>query len=162
MLVTGVQQRDSVLYKQIDLGVCAQSHPTLCNPLDCSPPGFSCPWDSPGKSTRVNCHFLLQGIFPTQGSKLGLLHSKQILNLLCHQGSPCVCECVCVCVCVCALLIKYGITCLIFFCLTFTHSSFWSPATHMLDHLTFFHGSLRFYSTFLIFFFLFSKLENLC
>ena len=33
-----------------------------------------CPWDSPGKSTRVGCHFLLQGIFPTQGLKLGLLH----------------------------------------------------------------------------------------
>ena len=27
-----------------------------------------CPWDSPGKSTRVGCHALLQGIFLTQGS----------------------------------------------------------------------------------------------
>ena len=27
-----------------------------------------CPWDSPGKNTGVGCHFLLQGIFPTQGS----------------------------------------------------------------------------------------------
>ena len=26
-----------------------------------------CPWDSPGKNTRVGCHALLQGIFPTQG-----------------------------------------------------------------------------------------------
>ena len=26
-----------------------------------------CPWDSPGKNTRVDCHFLLQEIFPTQG-----------------------------------------------------------------------------------------------
>ena len=26
-----------------------------------------CPWDSPGKNTRVGCYFLLQGIFPTQG-----------------------------------------------------------------------------------------------
>jgi len=32
-----------------------------------------CPWDSPGKNTGVGCHFLLQGIFPTQGSNLGLL-----------------------------------------------------------------------------------------
>ena len=31
------------------------------------------PWDSSGKNTRVGCHFLLQGIFPTQGSNLGLL-----------------------------------------------------------------------------------------
>ena len=30
------------------------------------------PWDFPGKSTRVGCHFLLQGIFPNQGSNLGL------------------------------------------------------------------------------------------
>ena len=26
-----------------------------------------CPWDFPGKNTAVGCHFLLQGIFPTQG-----------------------------------------------------------------------------------------------
>ena len=31
-------------------------------------------WDSPGKNTEVGCHFLLQGIFPTQGSNPGLLH----------------------------------------------------------------------------------------
>ena len=38
-----------------------------------------CPWDSPGKNTGVNCHFLLQGIFPTQGSNpclLCLLHRQ--------------------------------------------------------------------------------------
>ena len=32
--------------------------------------------------------FLLQGIFPTQGSNLGLLHCRQILYFLSHQGSP--------------------------------------------------------------------------
>ena len=32
-----------------------------------------CPWDSPGKNTGEGCHSLLQGIFPTQGSNLGLL-----------------------------------------------------------------------------------------
>ena len=42
--------------------------------MDCSPTGFSCPWDSPGKDTGVGCHALLQGIFQTQGSKLHLLH----------------------------------------------------------------------------------------
>ena len=36
-----------------------QSCPTLCNPIDGSPPG-SPPWDSPGKNTGVGCHFLLQ------------------------------------------------------------------------------------------------------
>ena len=38
-----------------------------------SPPGSSCPWDSPGKNTEVGCHALLQGIFPTQGLNLYLL-----------------------------------------------------------------------------------------
>ena len=47
-----------------------------------------CPWDSPGKNTGVGCHFLLQGIFPTQGSNPGLLHCKQMLYPLSHQGSP--------------------------------------------------------------------------
>ena len=44
--------------------------------MDYSPPG-SCPWDFPGKNTGVGCHFLLQGIFPTQGSNPGLLHLLQ-------------------------------------------------------------------------------------
>ena len=35
----------------------------LCDPVDCNPPGSSCPWDSPSKSTGLGCHFLLQGIF---------------------------------------------------------------------------------------------------
>ena len=33
-----------------------------------------CPWDFPAKNTGVGCHFLLQGIFPIQGSNLGLPH----------------------------------------------------------------------------------------
>ena len=37
-----------------------QSCPTLCDPMDCSPPGSPRPWDSPGKNTGVGCHFLLQ------------------------------------------------------------------------------------------------------
>ena len=43
----------------------AQSCPTLCGPMDCSPP-VSSPWDSPGKNTGVGCHALLQGIFQTR------------------------------------------------------------------------------------------------
>jgi len=27
-----------------------------------------CPWNLPGKNSGVDCHALLQGIFPTQGS----------------------------------------------------------------------------------------------
>ena len=51
-----------------------QSCPTLCDPMDYSLPDSSSPWDSPGKSTGVGCHFLFQGIFPTQGSNPHLLH----------------------------------------------------------------------------------------
>ena len=47
--------------------------PTLCDPMDCSPPRLLCPWDSPGKNTRVSCHALLQGIFLIQGLNLDLL-----------------------------------------------------------------------------------------
>ena len=46
------------------------------------------PWDFPGKNAGVGCHFLLQGIFPTQGSIPGLLNCRQILYCLSHQGSP--------------------------------------------------------------------------
>ena len=37
------------------------------------------PWDSPGKNTGVGCHFLLQGIFPTQGLNPSLRHCRWIL-----------------------------------------------------------------------------------
>ena len=47
-----------------------------------------CPWKSPGKHTRVGFQFLIQGIFLTQGLNPGLLHCRQILYFLSHQGSP--------------------------------------------------------------------------
>ena len=40
------------------------------------------------QDTGVGGHALLQGIFPTQRLKLGLLHRRQILYRLNHQGSP--------------------------------------------------------------------------
>ena len=46
------------------------------------------PWNFPGKSTGVGCHFLLQGIFPTQGLNPGLPRCRQTLYPLSHQGSP--------------------------------------------------------------------------
>jgi len=46
-----------------------------------------CPWDFLGKGTGVGCHFLLQGIFLTQGWNPGLLHCGQTLYALSHQGS---------------------------------------------------------------------------
>ena len=62
----------------------AQSCPILCNLMGCSLPSS---WNFPGKNTGAGCHFLLQGIFPTQGSNLGLLHCRQTLYCLSHQGS---------------------------------------------------------------------------
>ena len=44
-----------------------QSYLTLCDPMDCVyPTRFLCPWDSPGKNTGVDCHFLPQGNFLTR------------------------------------------------------------------------------------------------
>ena len=45
-----------------------------------------CPWGFQGKSTGVGCHFLLQGIFSTQGSNPGLSHCRQTLYCLSHQS----------------------------------------------------------------------------
>ena len=52
---------------------------TLSDPMDCSLPGSSVHVDSPGKNIGMDCHALLQGIFPTQGSNRSLLHARQIL-----------------------------------------------------------------------------------
>ena len=46
------------------------------------------PWNSPAQNTGVGSHSLLQGIFPTQGLNPGLLHCRQILYQLSHQGNP--------------------------------------------------------------------------
>ena len=70
------------------LCLAVQSHPTLCDPTDCSLPGSSVHGDSPGKNTGVGYHALLQATFPTQGSNLGLPHCRQILYQLSHQGNP--------------------------------------------------------------------------
>ena len=47
-----------------------------------------CHGNSPHKNTGVGCHSCLQGIFPTQGLNLGLLHCRQVLYHLSHQGNP--------------------------------------------------------------------------
>ena len=53
------------------------------------------PQDSPGKNTGAGCHFLLQGILPTQGSNLLFCESCigwQVLYHQCHLGNfppPC-------------------------------------------------------------------------
>ena len=67
------------------------SHSVLCGSLQShrlQPTGLLRPWNFPGKSPGVGCHFLLQGNFPTWGSNPGLLHGRQTLYALSHQGSP--------------------------------------------------------------------------
>ena len=51
-----------------------------CDTMNCSLLGSSVHGDSAGKNTGVGCHALLQGIFPTQESNLGLLHCRQIFT----------------------------------------------------------------------------------
>ena len=60
--------------------------PDSLRPL--GPTRLLCPWISPGKNTGVGCRSLLQGIFPTQGSNLSLLHCRHTLYHLSHQINP--------------------------------------------------------------------------
>ena len=73
---------------RVCVSVCAQSRPVLCNPMDCKPTKFLYPWDFSGKNTEVGCHFLLRGIFLTQGLNPCLLHWQARSSPLSHQGSP--------------------------------------------------------------------------
>ena len=66
----------------------AQSCLTLCDLMDCSLPGSSVHGIFQARLIKWGCPpFLLQGIFPTQGSKPGLWHCRQTLHCLSHQGS---------------------------------------------------------------------------
>ena len=55
--------------------------------LFATPWAIHSPWNSPGQNTGVGSLSLFQGIFPTQISNLGLLHCRQTLYPLSHQGS---------------------------------------------------------------------------
>ena len=68
-------------------GLVTKSCPTLAIPEE--PTGFLCPWDFPGKNTGVGCHFLLQGIFPAQGSNPRLLYCRWSSGL---QADPLLAE----------------------------------------------------------------------
>ena len=59
------QEQDCKMQSFMCVCLVAQSCPTLCDPMDYSPPGSSYHRDSPGKNTGVSFHALLQGIFPT-------------------------------------------------------------------------------------------------
>ena len=63
----------------------SESHSVVSNSLP--PHGLYSPRNSPGQNTGVGSLSLLQGIFPTQGSNPGFLHSGRILYQLSHKGS---------------------------------------------------------------------------
>ena len=65
-----------------------QSCPTLCNPMDYSPPGSSVHGVLQARILEWGCLALPQGIFSIQGSNLGLLPCRWILYPLSHLGSP--------------------------------------------------------------------------
>ncbi|CAM9291712.1 unnamed protein product [Rangifer tarandus platyrhynchus] len=62
--------------------------PTLCDPMNCSPPRSSIHGILRARILELGSHFFLQGVFLTQGLNPGLLHCRQILYHLTHQGSP--------------------------------------------------------------------------
>ena len=88
----GKQSMYQILHPQLT-PVCVR-HSVVSDSLQhhgLKPTGLLCPWDSPVKNTGVGCLFLLQRIFPTQGSNpslLWLLNCREILYHLSHQGSP--------------------------------------------------------------------------
>ena len=75
-----------LLFKGESESVSRPVKPNSFRPHGLSPIRLLCPWDFPGKNTGIDCCFLLQGIFLTQGSKPGLLHCRQILYHLSHKG----------------------------------------------------------------------------
>ena len=58
--------KEFTLFSPLSCVLClvAEWFPTLCDPMDCSLPGYSVHGDSPGKNTGVGWHVLFQGIFP--------------------------------------------------------------------------------------------------
>ena len=94
-----ISAMDAHLLRQLLALVCKHLCAVLSAVLSCSvvpeslqphglfPARLLCPWDSLGKNAGVGCHFLLQGIFPTQESNPGLLYCRQILYWLSYEGS---------------------------------------------------------------------------
>ena len=66
----------------------AKSCPTLLRPQGLGPSRLLCPWDFPAKNTGLGCHFLLQGIFPTERLNSSVCISRTAGRFFCHGGSP--------------------------------------------------------------------------
>ena len=73
-----------LLFSWLKISVNHSVVPNSLWPFGLYPARHLCPWDSPGKNTGVGCHFLLQGIFVTQGSNSHLLPCGWFL---CHWAT---------------------------------------------------------------------------
>ena len=67
---------------------CLVAELTLSRPHGLYPDRLLYPWEFPGKNPGLGCHFLLQGIFPTQGLNPHLLHWQVGSLPLSHPGGP--------------------------------------------------------------------------
>ena len=85
MVLSGYMPRSEIAGSYVCVS-CSVMSDSL-QPHGLQPTRLLCLWNSLGKNTRVGCHFLLQGIFLTQGLNPGLLHCRQTLYHLSHQGS---------------------------------------------------------------------------
>ena len=76
-------KKPSSLPGESSLCSCVHAQLLSCvRPLQCHrlwPVRLLCPWDFPSKHTEVGCHFLLQGIFLTQGSNRVSFTGRRIL-----------------------------------------------------------------------------------
>ena len=88
LTVPGTPIRTPAAKRKIYVAQSHQSCPTLCNPMDYSPQGSSVHGDSPGQSTKADCHFLHQSIFSTQGIKPKSPAWQADSLPLSHQRSP--------------------------------------------------------------------------
>ena len=91
MLLAGKGTRSQtkiIWFQGLNQEMCAQSCLTL-QPPGLQPTRLLCPWDFPGKNTRVGCHFLLQSSFSAQQLNLCPLYWKADSLPLSLLGSPC-------------------------------------------------------------------------
>ena len=86
------QIESSNILKKIIQHVCSVMSDSLQS-HGLQPARLLCSWDSSAENTGVGCHFLLQGIFPTQGSNqlLGLLYWLMGSLPLAPPGRPHIC-----------------------------------------------------------------------
>ena len=82
------KQNLNLLHRCVCVCSVSRSCPTLCRPVDCSLPGSSVCGIFQARILEWVGHFLLQGIFPTQGLNWHLLHWQADSLSLCYLGSP--------------------------------------------------------------------------